>query len=146
MLPPTTITPAPACKTVHDFPLDVLYWTSPNKPGGRMTEREEKIERRQVPRCPTSGPIELTELQAGKPTTARLRDLSLIGCRVEAGNRFSAGARVKVRIARSDSIFEALGVVVDSDPRRGAAILFIETNAEGRAAIGHWMAELKPLS
>ena len=110
-----------------------------------MTERIE-VERRQVARCSTSGPVELFELEIGKPTATRLRDLSLIGCRVEAGHRFSAGATVKVRIKRSDAIFEALGVVVNSEPRRGTAIQFMEISDEAKAAIGRWMAEMKPLS
>ena len=103
-------------------------------------------ERRRVARCTTSGPVELFELQTGQPTAARLKDLSLISCRVEAGHRFSAGAKVKVRIKRSDATFEALGEVVNSDLRRGAAIRFTEISDEGKAAIGRWMAEMRLVS
>ena len=103
---------------------------------------QEKSERRRVARHATCGPIEVIDVESGASARVRLMDLSLAGCEVEAGGRFLAGSKVKVRIRRSDGVFEALGVVVRSDPRTSAGIQFKGTNPENEATIQHWLAEL----
>jgi hypothetical protein len=84
----------------------------------------------------------LINVQSGVHALVRLRDLSMAGCRVESGERFSAGQRVKVRINRSDAVFEAQGLVACADPGAGAGIVFEEIDPRYEKAIQRWLIEL----
>ena len=103
-----------------------------------------EVERRHVQRYPTCGPAELVGVLTETPVRVRLRDLSIAGCRVEERGRLAAGTDVKVRIKRSDTTFEALGVVIGADPVAGVGIRFKETNPANEAAIRAWIDELQP--
>lgn len=102
----------------------------------------EIVERRKAPRYSTVGPVMLINVQSGAHALVRLMDLSVSGCQVESGERFSAGQRVKVRINRSDTAFEAQGLVARSDPGAGAGIVFQEIDPRCERAIQCWIVEL----
>lgn len=103
---------------------------------------KEIVERRRAPRYSTVGPVMLINVQSGSHALVRLMDLSVTGCHVESGDRFAAGQRVKVRIRRSDAVFEAQGFVARSDPATGAGIVFEEIDPRYERAIQHWIVEL----
>jgi c-di-GMP-binding flagellar brake protein YcgR len=103
---------------------------------------KESIERRRAPRYSTVGPVMLVNVQSGAHALVRLMDLSVTGCHVESGERFSAGQKVKVRINRSDAVFEAQGLVARSDPGAGAGIVFQEIDPRCEKAIQRWIVEL----
>jgi hypothetical protein len=103
---------------------------------------KEIVERRKSPRFSTVGPVMLINVQSGAHALVRLMDLSVAGCHVESGERFSAGQKVKVRINRSDAVFEAQGLVARSDPGTGAGIVFEEIDPRYERAIQRWLVEL----
>ena len=88
-------------------------------------------------------------MQSGTVLTARISELAMGGCYVDALNPFPAGTLITLRILRDQGAFEAKGKVVYCDPKFGMGVAFTETSPDQRAILESWLAEivrlLKPI-
>lgn len=103
-----------------------------------MTQKEQEQERRRVSRGRMSAAVELLDSEE-RPTSARIIDLNILGCRVYVGYTLPKGTRVKVRITHKDEVFEAIGEVVWSG-MNATGIAFKEYTAEHEEILDKWMA------
>jgi len=105
---------------------------------------------RSVLRCPLVASAEVTELYSGALISARISELGLGGCFVDALNSFPQGTLVGLRILRDEGVFEAKAKVVYSDPRFGMGLAFTEVTPNQRSLLEAWLADivsrLKPVS
>ena len=117
------------------------------------SQRKQPLQRakqRAVRRCPLVASVEVTELQSGTLLSARISELGLGGCYVDALNPFPDGTLVYLRILRDQGVFETNAKVVYSDPKFGMGIAFAEMTSEQRSLLQEWLAEiviqLRPVS
>jgi hypothetical protein len=117
-----------------------------------MTQKSKTLQppkQRAVRRCPFVASVEVTDVQSGTVLTARISELAMGGCYVDALNPFPAGTLITLRILRDQGAFEAKGKVVYCDPKFGMGVAFTETSPDQRAILESWLAEivrlLKPI-
>ncbi|HWO34824.1 MAG TPA: PilZ domain-containing protein [Candidatus Acidoferrum sp.] len=105
---------------------------------------------RSVRRCALVASVEVTELRTGAKLSARISELGVGGCYVDALNPFPEGALVRLRILRDQGVFETRAKVVYCDPRFGMGLAFIEMTPDQRSRLETWLAEivsqLRPVS
>jgi hypothetical protein len=105
---------------------------------------------RSVRRCALVASVEVTELRTGAKLSARISELGVGGCYVDALNPFPEGALVRLRILRDQGVFETRAKVVYCDPRFGMGLAFIEMTPDQRSLLETWLAEivsqLRPVS
>ena len=110
----------------------------------------EPASRRSVRRCPLVASAEVTELGSGALLAARISELALGGCYVDALNSFPEGTLVDLRILRDQGIFETKAKVVYCDSRFGMGLAFTEMTPDQRSILEAWLAEiviqLRPVS
>lgn len=97
---------------------------------------------RLVRRCPLVATAEVTELSSGARLSARISELGMGGCYVDALNPFLDGTAVSLRIVRDSGAFEAKAKVVYVHPACGMGLAFTETSQEHRAILEEWLAEI----
>lgn len=97
---------------------------------------------RSVRRCPLVATAEVTDLTSGTRLSARISELGMGGCYVDALNPFNEGTTVTLRIVRDSGAFEAKAKVVYVHPACGMGLSFTETSAEHRATLEEWLAEI----
>ena len=97
---------------------------------------------RAVRRCHLVASAEVTELRSGARLSARISELGLGGCYVDALNPFPQGTLVGVRILRDQGVFETKARVVYCDPRFGMGLAFMETMPDQRSLLEAWLAEI----
>ena len=89
-------------------------------------------------------------MYSGALISARISELGLGGCFVDALNSFPQGTLVGLRILRDEGVFEAKAKVVYSDPRFGMGLAFTEVTPNQRSLLEAWLADivsrLKPVS
>jgi PilZ domain-containing protein len=106
--------------------------------------------RRSVLRCLLVASAEVTELRSGALLSARISELGLGGCYVDALNPFPEGALVSLRILRDQGVFETKAQVVYCDSRFGMGLAFIDMTLNQRSVLEAWLAEivsqLRPVS
>ena len=85
-----------------------------------------------------SAAVELLDSEE-RPTSARIIDLNILGCRVYVGYTLPKGTKVKVRITHKDEVFEAVGEVIWSG-MNATGIAFKEYSAEHEEILDKWMA------
>src|SRR5580704_7230 len=107
-------------------------------------------QQRSVRRCSLVASVEVTELRTGAKLSARISELGVGGCYVDALNPFPEGALVRLRILRDQGVFETRAKVVYCDPRFGMGLAFIEMTPDQRSLLETWLAEivsqLRPVS
>jgi hypothetical protein len=105
---------------------------------------------RSVRRCALVASAEVTDLHSGTRLSARISELGVGGCYVDALNPFPEGALVRLRILRDQGVFETRAKVVYCDPRFGMGLAFIEMTPDQRSLLETWLAEivsqLRPVS
>ena len=110
----------------------------------------QPAKRRSVQRCPLVASAEVTEVHSGALLSARISELGLGGCYVDALNPFPEGTLVRLRILRDEGTFETEAKVAYCDPRFGMGMAFTEMTPDQRSILEAWIAEtisqLKPLS
>lgn len=110
-----------------------------------MIERNQPSQpsqRRSVLRCPLVASAEVTELCSGALISARISELGLGGCFVDALNSFPEGTLVGLRILRDEGVFEAKAKVVYCDPRFGMGLAFTEMTPNQRSLLEAWLADI----
>lgn len=87
--------------------------------------------------------IQLTDTQSEAQIHERTSDLSLYGCRVVTHKPFTAGAKVRVRIAHRSANFAALGRVSYVSSDGGMGIAFTEIEPANQSILEKWVEELR---
>jgi PilZ domain len=95
-----------------------------------------------VRRCALVASAEVTELRSGAVLSARISELGVGGCYVDALNPFLKGALVSLRILRDQGVFETKAEVVYCDSRFGMGLAFIEMTPDQRSLLETWLAEI----
>ncbi|HWZ99689.1 MAG TPA: PilZ domain-containing protein [Candidatus Dormibacteraeota bacterium] len=105
---------------------------------------------RAVRRCPFVASVEVTDVNSGARLSARISELAMGGCYVDALNPFPTGTLITLRILRDQGAFEAKAKVVYCDPKFGMGVAFTEMARDQRAILEGWLAEiiclLRPIS
>ena len=96
---------------------------------------------RSVRRCPLVATAEVTEARSGARLSARISEVGLGGCYVDALNPFPPGTMVGLRILRDQGIFESKARVVYCDPGFGMGLAFTEVQPKQRSVLEDWVAE-----
>lgn len=82
--------------------------------------------------------------------SARICELGVGGCYVDALNPFPEGTPVIVRILRNQGAFETAAKVVYCHPACGMGLAFTDMAANQRSVLEEWLAEavreLRPIS
>jgi hypothetical protein len=107
-----------------------------HKPG-RTTKQ-----RRSVRRCALVASVQVTDLRSGATLSARISELGVGGCYVDALNPFPEGTLVALRILRDQGVFETNAKVAYCDPRFGMGLAFIDMTPEHRSLLENWLAEI----
>jgi PilZ domain len=114
-----------------------------NKPSRTANQRS-------VRRCALVASAEVTELRSGALLSARISELGIGGCYVDALNPFPEGTPVTLRILRDQGAFETMAKVVYCDSRFGMGLAFTEMAPDQRSLLEAWIAEivgqLRPVS
>lgn len=100
-------------------------------------------DRRSSERVSLSAIAELIDLSTKLHRTARVADISLHGCYVDAINVYPVGARVRISILHSDVQLDAFGVVTYSMPGMGMGVNFTDLPPEMESVIQRWITEIK---
>lgn len=79
---------------------------------------------------------------SGALISARISELGLGGCFVDALNSFPEGTLVGLRILRDEGVFEAKAKVVYCDPRFGMGLAFTEMTPNQRSLLEAWLADI----
>jgi hypothetical protein len=118
-----------------------------------MSQRDKPSrtgKRRSFLRCLLVASAEVTDLRTGALLSARISELGVGGCYVDALNPFPEGTLVSLRILRDHGVFETKAKVVYCDSRFGMGLAFLEMAADQRSRLEAWLAEivsqLKPVS
>ena len=110
-----------------------------------MTQKNKPLQpsnRRTVRRCPLVATAEVTDVSSGTLLSARISELSVGGCYVDALTPFPEGTLVGLRILRDQGVFEAKAKVVYCHPRFGMGLAFTEMIPEQRSLLETWLAEI----
>lgn len=97
---------------------------------------------RSVRRCALVASVEVTELRSGATLSARISELGVGGCYVDALNPFPQGSLVSLRIVRDQGVFETKAKVAYCDPRFGMGLAFLDTLPNHRFLLETWLAEI----
>jgi hypothetical protein len=110
-----------------------------------MSQRNKPLrtaKQRSVRRCALVASVEVTELRTGALLCARISELGVGGCYVDALNPFPEGALVALRILRDQGVFQTKAKVVYCDSRFGMGLAFIEMTPDQRSILENWLAEI----
>jgi hypothetical protein len=110
-----------------------------------MSQRNKPLRtpnQRSVRRCALVASVEVTELRSGALLSARISELGVGGCYVDALNPFPEGALVGLRILRDQGVFETKAKVVHCDSRFGMGLAFTEMTPDQRSLLETWLAEI----
>jgi PilZ domain len=106
--------------------------------------------KRSVRRCSLVASAEVTDLDSGTRLSARISEIGLGGCYVDALNPFPEGTKVTLKILRDQGVFETNAKVVYCDATMGMGLAFAGVTPEQRTVLEEWLAEivsqLRPVS
>ena len=97
---------------------------------------------RSVRRCPLVASAEVIDLHSGTRLSARISELGVGGCYVDALTPFPEGTMVKLRISRDQGAFESIGRVVYTHANFGMGIAFTNVTPDQRSILEAWIAEI----
>ena len=98
--------------------------------------------KRSVRRCPLVASAEVTDLHSGTRLSARISELGVGGCYVDALTPFPEGTQVKLRIIRDQGAFESNGKVVYAHANFGMGIAFVNVASDQRSILEAWIGEI----
>ena len=108
----------------------------------QRNKHSQAAKRRSFQRCSLVASAEVTELHTGARLSARISELGLGGCYVDAITQFSEGTLVGLRILRDQGVFETKARVVYCHPQSGMGLAFIELTLDQRSVLEEWIAEI----
>jgi hypothetical protein len=97
---------------------------------------------RSVRRCALVASAEVTDLHSGTRLSARISELGVGGCYVDAMTPFPERTLVKLRIIRDQGAFESNGRVVYTHANFGMGVAFTDVTADQRSILEAWIAEI----
>jgi PilZ domain-containing protein len=98
--------------------------------------------RRNVRRCPLVATAEVTDMSSGTLLSARISELSVGGCYVDALTPFPEGTLVGLRILRDQGAFESNAKVIRCDSNFGMGLAFTAMAPDQRSILEAWLAEI----
>ena len=96
-------------------------------------------DRRRSPRYPFVGSIEMREGTSEDKRIARVKELSLNGCYVDAESPYPVGASLAIKLFTETEFFEAQASVVYSQPNQGMGLMFRETKPYYLMVLRKWL-------
>jgi hypothetical protein len=99
-------------------------------------------ERRKAPRYAFSASAEAVHISANTRMSGRVSDISRGGCYVDTISPFPAGADIKIRIAKDNQSFVAMGTVLYASVGFGMGLAFTKVEPEKQVVLDGWLAEL----
>jgi hypothetical protein len=102
------------------------------------------MERRRAPRTAMVLSAEVIEMPSGSKLLARTCDVSRTGCYVDTLNPITKFSQVRVRLTRSNEIFEATGRVMYASPNLGMGINFESVPDREQARLDQWLSSVQP--
>jgi hypothetical protein len=112
------------------------FWNAPRMSG----------DVRRSPRYPFVATAEVTVEETGSVIATRLGDLSLHGCFIRTANPLSAGASILIRISAGNTVFQARGKVIYSQPNLGAGVEFQQVEQLYVTVLEEWLLEARGLN
>ena len=100
-------------------------------------------ERLRAPRHQFVVRIELTDMQSERCISGNTKDLSPLGCFAVTVDSFPVGTKVRLRISRGETHFDALGNVTYSRPGSGMGIAFTMVEQSSLPVLDGWLAGLR---
>ena len=97
---------------------------------------------RSVLRCALVSSAEVTDLHSGTRLSARISELGVGGCYVDALTPFPEGTLVKLRIIRDQGAFESNGRVVYMHANFGMGVAFTNVTSDQRSILEAWIADI----
>ena len=107
----------------------------------RMKAKEYR-QQRAAKRCAMVASVEATDMATQTRLTARISELAIGGCYIDALNPFPVGTVLHLRILRDRGTFEAKGKVVYCDSTIGMGVAFTEIAPAQRSVLEDWLAEI----
>ena len=92
--------------------------------------------------CPLVASVEVTDLHSGTRLSARISELGVGGCYVDALTPFPEGTMVRLRIIRDQGAFESTGKVVYTHANFGMGVAFTDVTSDQRSVLEAWIAEI----
>jgi PilZ domain-containing protein len=111
-----------------------------------MSRAGPSEERRVYPRYSLSAEAEIVESKSRTKMSARVSDLSRVGCYVEMMSPFPLGAQVKMRIMKNKTPFLAQASVAYSLDGMGMGLEFGALEPEQVLVLEKWLRELSGAS
>ena len=96
-------------------------------------------ERRRCPRCLFIACAEIHEESSGSRLSARVSDISVLGCYVDTINPLPGGTPVRVKIFNETQSFEAAATVAYSFTHLGMGLSFGEVPPISRDVLQAWL-------
>jgi hypothetical protein len=96
-------------------------------------------DRRQNPRYPFTGSIEMREGTSEDKRTARVKELSLNGCYVDTDSPYPMGTSLAIKLFTDADFFEAQASVIYSQQNEGMGLMFRETKPYYLMVLRKWL-------
>ncbi len=116
--------------------------TENDRLGNAPESAEQGREKRKVPRIPLIATAEIVEPGTGTRLNARVSEISLHGCYIDAMNPFPAGTLIYLRIVRDAGTFVTRAKIRYVHPGMGMGAVFVETPADQMAILEKWLVQL----
>lgn len=100
----------------------------------------DQVERR-AKRFPFIASAEVLAETAGSHMTARISDLSVLGCYVDTINPLPSGTPVLIKILNNTQQFEAPATVVYSHTHLGMGLAFGEVQPNSQSVLRNWLQD-----
>lgn len=101
---------------------------------------------RRAPRYAFVATAEVTVEGSGCVMSTRLGDLSLHGCYVCTTNPLAEGSSILIRISAGNSVFQARGKVIYTQPNLGAGVEFQNIEQLYQTVLEEWLLEAQGLN
>ena len=98
-------------------------------------------ERRRVPRFPFDGTADIILESSGARTSARVREISLYGCRLETASALPAKTRLLVRIFGPSEFIEAAATVIFASLDLGTGLAFRAIEPDFEYILRRWLRQ-----
>jgi hypothetical protein len=96
---------------------------------------------RRTPRYSIVVDVELTDIQSGSQIRGRTKQLSLLGCGLDALKLFPKGTNVKIKFTHKGAEANVIARVVYASPELGMGFAFISVEREDERILEWWLAE-----
>ena len=107
------------------------------------TDKIHGMERRRVPRFAFTGTADLILESSGVRSTAKMREISLYGCRLETKTLLAPAAHVLVKIFSSKEFIEVAASVIFANLDLGPGLAFRKIEPESEYVLKRWLNVLE---